>query len=405
MQLSNAINIHAVEESKSFELINLISGKCIKVDALTLDVLRECENHQEHEWLEQNLKKIGYDTNEVNLLISKLLSCNILVNNKLSSIIDFKYLPQTLFGVNRMGILDQRTSSICLIGVPFGAGNSIDCRCKEFPAHIREFSKRYFGFKKLTDYLSNFNYNSVSDSFDISNFNTLITADRVVDCGDIFHTNGENNEIFYIKISNIFNSLFEKGHVPLAIGGDHSITYPILKSLSNNIPKFNVIHFDAHSDFRDSAIMDTYLNLNLSILNHANVMNYCTLLPQVNMIYQIGVREPFITKCSKIQNLSIEDLRNNNSNWESLLNTTLPIYVSIDVDFFDPSIVSGTASKLPNGGYFKESVVFFKEIITSHKILGIDIVEANNKLDDFGTTSNIVLNLILNLISHISINK
>ena len=59
MQLSNAINIHAVEESKSFELINLISGKCIKVDALTLDVLRECENHQEHEWLEQNLKNIG----------------------------------------------------------------------------------------------------------------------------------------------------------------------------------------------------------------------------------------------------------------------------------------------------------------------------------------------------------
>ena len=109
------------------------------------------------------------------------------------------------------------------------------------------------------------------------------------------------NDGFCITMNALHNfnwmALFEKGHVPLAIGGDHSITYPILKSLSNNIPKFNVIHFDAHSDFRDSAIMDTYLNLNLSILNHANVMNYCTLLPQVNMIYQIGVREPFITKC------------------------------------------------------------------------------------------------------------
>lgn len=401
--LSDAINITSIPESNYFEITNIISGKCFKMDAATLKVLYSCKNMSDKNIILGELQDIGYSLNEANSFIQKMIISNILQSGNYDDIIEFEHYRYPLFGIKPIDIHKITNQCVCIVGLPFGNGNFVDARCKCFPKHIRNFTKNIFGNKSIAKNLDTFNFKSISDSFDIQNFGALLCSDKVLDCGDLIYTAGENNSGYYHKIFHLYNlHIFPNKNIPISIGGDHSITYPILKALDANQKSFDLVQFDAHSDFKSSKITDHYLKF--EILNHANVMNYCIMLNNLSNLYQIGVREPFIAHHEKIHNISIDEARNKHDKWTSLVTSKRPLYISIDVDSFDPSIISGTANKLPNGLLYDEALQCLKELINQHPILGIDIVEANHKLDPTDMTTHVTKNIILFIISLLTLN-
>lgn len=402
LSLSEAINISRIPDSDFFEITNLISGKSFKVDELTLNVL--CVKKSDKVAIHKELTKIGYSSDDANRFIDQMIHSNILQSVRLDEIIEFSHYIHPLFGLNQMDIYKIFNPSICIIGLPFGNGNLVDSRCKHFPRHLRNFTNSIFGNKSIIPYIDTFNFKSISDNLDINNLRKLLSNNRIFDCGDLIYTTGENNNIYYNKIQNLYHlQIFSKKLIPLSIGGDHSITYPILQALDKENKFFDIVQFDAHSDFRRSKIINYYQKF--GILNHSNVMNYCIQLKNVSNLFQVGVREPFIVSDTKIKQISIYELRNQSIQWRELIKSPYPIYISIDVDFFDPSVVFGTANPLPNGLFYEEAILYLKELLRSKQILGIDIVEANHELDSTNMTTHIVKNIILFILSILNLDE
>lgn len=399
--LSDVLHIIPIPESDYFEITNMISGKCFKVDSSTLEVLYTCRTKTDKESIRERLLKIGYSINEANSFIEKMIYSNFLISENFDEIIEFNHYSHPLFGLKQSDIHKIENNSICIIGLPFGNGNFVDSRCKHFPKHIRNVTNNILGNKSILTNIDTFNFKAISDFFNFDNFKTLLCSNRVIDCGDLLYTTGEDSSTYCHRVFNLYNlHIFPNKNIPISIGGDHSITYPILKALDANHKSFDLIQFDAHSDFKSSQIMVHYQKFD--ILNHANVINYCVLLKNLTNIYQIGVREPFIAYHKKLHNISLTEVRERQDTWMSLVTSDRPLYISIDIDSFDPSIITGTASKLPNGIFYDEALQYLKELINHHTVLGIDIVEANHKLDTTEMTTHVVRNIILHIISLLS---
>lgn len=205
------------------------------------------------------------------------------------------------------------------------------------------------------------------------------------------------------RITNVISRVVEMGNVPFCIGGDHSITYPILKGISTNNPSFLVLHFDAHSDLSDSDYLQVYQSSESEMLNHATVMSFCAGLDKVKEIIQIGVREPFFVENPKCKQISLSEMRSENAACQCLMERKDYVYLSFDVDFFDPSIAPGTASKMIDGGFYEETFAFLSKILKNKKILGIDIVETNLYLDSSYMTTQLVMKLMLHLLGLIKL--
>ena len=77
----------------------------------------------------------------------------------------------------------------------------------------------------------------------------------------------------------------------------------------------------------------------------------------------------------------------------------MPVYITFDIDFFDPSLAPGTANILPNGGDYDSTFTFLADVLGGAQILGIDVVEANPAIDIRNKTSVLVNNLLMQLIS------
>ncbi len=146
---------------------------------------------------------------------------------------------------------------------------------------------------------------------------------------------------------------------PLFLGGEHLITYPIVKALKRHFEKFQIIHFDAHWDMRD-----TYEGMELC---HATVMNKVKSLG-IAKILHIGIRsgtEEEFRSGTPIQ--SIDSLKEQ-------IDFDLPIYVTFDMDVLDPSLVPGVTTPEPGGLTFDEIIEYLLSI-SGMEIIGADVVE------------------------------
>ncbi|ENN95757.1 agmatinase [Methanocaldococcus villosus KIN24-T80] len=178
---------------------------------------------------------------------------------------------------------------------------------------------------------------------------------------------GNQKDIFNL-ITNTIKNILNDGKKPIIFGGEHSITFPIIKAVKEIYNDFIVIQFDAHCDLRDE-----YLG---NPLSHACVMRR---IYEINKnIFQFGVRSgdkeewEFIKKCniySKQRLLNEEDI-------DIIKDINKPIYVTIDIDVLDPAFAPGTGTPEPCGFTTKElfnSLYLLRDV--KDMIVGFDIVE------------------------------
>jgi agmatinase len=172
------------------------------------------------------------------------------------------------------------------------------------------------------------------------------------------------------------------------LGGEHSVTYPVVKSLVERYGELCVVQFDAHADLRDE-----YLGTKFS---HACVMR--RVLELGCKLIQVGIRsgtkEEFelMRSCERITYLKTpKELA------DVLINERLPVYFTVDIDFFDPAFAPGTGT--PEVGGFSP-LEFFEAIykLPAVKFVGFDVVEVSPPYDPSGITQALAAKVVRELI-------
>ncbi len=159
----------------------------------------------------------------------------------------------------------------------------------------------------------------------------------------------------------------------IAIGGEHLITYPLFLALRKKHPNFTILHLDAHADLADEFAGDK--------LNHGTVMSLC-LQDGLERLVQFGVRSGTREEYLKRQNDPRIVAAQSIAQINNALNEDEKVYLSLDVDFFDPGYLPGTGTPEAGGASFDDFITILK-ILKEKKIeiIGADIVELAPELD------------------------
>ena len=195
-------------------------------------------------------------------------------------------------------------------------------------------------------------------------------------------------------ISDATNILLKNNLKPLIIGGEHSITSGVIKSIITNYPDLIMLQLDAHADLRDEWLG--------SKLSHACTMKRCLEILPSKKIFQIGIRSGTKSEFLEMNNskrLIQHTLGENAKSLEEALKSFKgrPIYLTFDLDWFDPSVMPGTGTPEP-GGYFWGDFAAIIDVIKSHNLIGADVVELSPKLDNTGISSILAAKVIRSLI-------
>ena len=166
--------------------------------------------------------------------------------------------------------------------------------------------------------------------------------------------------------------LLDDNKFPITLGAEHTISLGCIKAVKEKTPDVHVLQIDAHSDLRASYNDNPY--------SHASVMYRVQELGVP--LTQIGIRAQCIEEAQLIQSSKhihtfyAHQIRNN-ANWAAEALKTLGdnVYISIDADGFDPSIVPAVGTAEPNGMLWNETIEFLKQVIATKNIVGFDVVE------------------------------
>lgn len=190
-------------------------------------------------------------------------------------------------------------------------------------------------------------------------------------------TGKTNQEMFYSIYSNA-HDLIEDDKFVVVIGGDHSISGGFFKALKEKYPDLGVIQLDAHADLRD-----TYED---SPLNHACVMSRLREMTQDTL--QIGIRSMSVEEAERVkgENISLctmDSLRKELFDIDGALDK-LPedVFVTVDVDCFDWSVIRSTGTPEPGGFLWDEALNLLNKIFQKKNVVGFDIVELSYSPDD-----------------------
>jgi len=167
----------------------------------------------------------------------------------------------------------------------------------------------------------------------------------------------------------------------VTLGGEHTISTAPIKAHFDSYKDMSVLHFDAHSDLRDEYEGTKY--------SHAcfcsRVAEFTKDITQVGIRAQCKEEYEFIKK-NKIKTFYAYAIRNglHGKNWQDKVIKGLKknVYITFDVDYFDPSIMPSTGTCEPLGFYWEETMVLLKKLGKVRNVVGFDVVELAPKKDN-----------------------
>jgi len=172
------------------------------------------------------------------------------------------------------------------------------------------------------------------------------------------------------EIRRVSREIVNRGKFPLILGGEHSITPAVVAAVAAKHPGVSVLQLDAHADLRDSFMGTPH--------NHACAMRRTLEFARTT---QVGVRSLSTEEAAAIPSLPTRIFYDYNMRhdptWmdcvvESLSDT---VYITIDVDGFDPSIMPATGTPEPGGLSWYEALALLRKVIERRTVVGCDIVE------------------------------
>ncbi len=182
------------------------------------------------------------------------------------------------------------------------------------------------------------------------------------------------------KVAEKVGSHIEKNRFTVVIGGEHSVSIGSIKAHARKYKALTVLQLDAHSDLRDE--------YNSSKYNHACVMARAR---QLCPIVQVGIRSMDFSEKQSMQKEIVFFAKDiyNNRDWipKAVSILSNKVYITIDLDVFDPSIMPATGTPEPGGLFWYDVLAFLKAVFEKTNVVGFDVVElcpdSRNKAPDF----------------------
>jgi agmatinase len=182
------------------------------------------------------------------------------------------------------------------------------------------------------------------------------------------------------QIERAVADLLDHGHRPISLGGDHSITYPILRAFGPRFKDLTVVHFDAHPDLYDE----------LQGNRHSHACPFARIMEErlAKQLVQIGIRtmnghQREQAKRFRVEVIGMADL----PALQRLKRIKGPVYVSFDMDVLDPAFAPGISHREPGGMSVREAIAHLHAI--GGGLVGADIVEYNPRQDVSGVTATV----------------
>lgn len=238
-----------------------------------------------------------------------------------------------------------------MIGVPFDGTCSFRPGTRFAPEQIRVASR---GIETYSPYFN-------KDLDDISFY----------DAGELDLPFGNTQRVLDM-VYDVTREVLVAGKKYFGIGGEHLVSYPAIKAYYEKYPDLYVVHFDAHTDLRDEYLGEA--------LSHSTVIKKVADLIGFDNLSQVGIRsgESYEFELMKKHNTlvkSAEDFRDILSGIKGR-----PVFITLDLDVLDPSVLPGTGTPEVGGFSFSELMSYFK-ILADSNIVGMDMLELSPFLD------------------------
>ncbi len=266
-----------------------------------------------------------------------------------------------------------------ILGVPFDIAPGLLPGARFAPQAIREASLRY---AVPPEGLWNWHTNE-----------TILSGRTLRDVGDVDFPSFEPVPA-HVRIEAAARAVRAHCTLPLFIGGDHSVSYPLLRAF-DDVDELHVVQLDARLDFTD--MRDDTKWSNSSPFRRA-----VEALPNLAHITTIGLRgsrtdrEAVAAARARGHTLVHADRVSREG---QLPRATLPagkyVYLSIDVDVFDPAVLRGTSGPETDGLSYRKVTNILRDVIGANTIVGVDCVELSPGLDASGASAPVVARLLV----------
>ncbi len=249
-----------------------------------------------------------------------------------------------------------------LIGIPWDEMSSFLRGPAEAPAIIR---------RALFSEASN----------DWSETGQLVNAEAIHDAGDVEAVPGLE---MLVRIEQGISGLLEQNFQPISLGGDHAVTYPILRAFAKKYRHLSILHFDAHPDIYDEFQGNRY--------SHACPFARIMEEGLVERLVQVGIRTMTRHQRQQIERFNVEvvEMRDWRDDWPFYFDT--PVYISFDIDGLDPAFAPGVSHREPGGLSTRQALNTILNL--NAEIVGADIVEFNPRMDITNLTETVCAKLV-----------
>ena len=190
------------------------------------------------------------------------------------------------------------------------------------------------------------------------------------------------------RIRRAIQQILEHKKRPLSLGGDHSVTYPILSALGKCVPGVTLVHFDAHPDL--------YASYENNPHSHASLFARIMEKGLVRRLVQIGIRTLNAHQQEQAKKFGVEIFEMSRLPNFARLKLAGPIYVSFDLDVLEPGLAPGISHWEPGGMTTRQAIDYIHAL--PGPIVGADVVEFNPVRDPSGMTAMVAAKIAKELL-------
>jgi agmatinase len=265
-------------------------------------------------------------------------------------------------------------ADVAVMGIPWDEGTTNRSGARMGPRALREASTMW-AFQ-----------NGLEPLYDGEAGVKLLDGVRWADCGDVMLGPMWPTDRYHMAVAERLLPLLQAGLFPVTLGGDHSITYPALKAVSESRQgePFQLVQFDTHTDYWDEEGRQRYSHASpiirsheagwLSGLTQYGIRGMHTPGDNIALAQSRGAR---IFWCEQAKDTLVDELVEH-------LEPGAPTYVTFDIDALDPSIAPGTGTPEPGGFSYYEAKAILLAVCARCNVIGMDLVEVAPQYDGPG---------------------
>jgi agmatinase len=206
--------------------------------------------------------------------------------------------------------------------------------------------------------------------------------------------NDDPPEVMAGKVQEVVGRYLGMGKMPVVLGGEHSVSIGAIKAYEKKYPRLSVVQLDAHGDLRKSFEGSEY--------NHACVMrHFAGRIPTL----QVGIRSYCQEEAEfiRVRGLPViparDFIRKPQEALRQVDRLTDEIYLTVDVDYFDPSLLPATGTPEPGGPGWYETLDFIRELCRRKTVIGFDVNELRPLPDD-ASSDFLVAKLVYKIVAY-----